>query len=134
MKTIMISVNPPHAGNLVDEVKTVEWRTKPLPCPCKALVYETKKYGGSGKVIGEVEVAGRAPIRVTSLNSHYFKGFIRDGMVGIDFLEKYAKSRNAELLYANVTQSGKRYEKPKELSEFGIKRPFQSWGYVYDRV
>lgn len=26
------------------------------------------------------------------------------------------------------------YDKPKELSEFGIKRPFQSWGYVYDRV
>lgn len=24
------------------------------------------------------------------------------------------------------------YETPKELSEFGLNRPFQSWGYVYE--
>lgn len=53
MKVIILAVNPPHAGNLVDGLKTIEWRTKPLP-ECKAYIYETKKNGGSGKVIGEV--------------------------------------------------------------------------------
>lgn len=26
------------------------------------------------------------------------------------------------------------YEKPKELTDFGLKRPFQSWGYLKDEI
>jgi predicted transcriptional regulator len=73
--------------------------------------------------------------------------------VPFEFLVKYANG--AEYLYANIVENAKRYDKPKELSEFGkpcnfkwecslcerydrrehkcykeIKRPPQSWCYV----
>ena len=53
--SILLSVNPPFAGWLVDGEKTIEWRKKPLP-EGTAFIYETKKNGGSGMVIGKVYI------------------------------------------------------------------------------
>ena len=51
--SILLPVNPPFSGWLVDGLKTVEWRKKPLP-EGKAYIYDTKKSGGCGMVIGTV--------------------------------------------------------------------------------
>jgi len=53
--SILLPVNPPYAGMLVDGLKTIEWRRKPLP-EGTAYIYETKKKGGSGLIIGEVYI------------------------------------------------------------------------------
>ena len=52
MKEVLTSVNKEHLDNILDHIKTVEWRKKPLPLG-KHYGYETKNKGGCGKVTGE---------------------------------------------------------------------------------
>lgn len=55
MKAVLISINKPNTDNIIGRAKTSELRTK-APCittPFKVYIYETKRYGGCGKVIGE---------------------------------------------------------------------------------
>lgn len=112
MKAIIISVNPPHAGNLVDGFKTIEWRTKPLP-ECKAYIYETKKNGGSGKVIGEVVFFTNRKCKTGKIDIYDLKA----GMVDYGFIVDYAANHDG-VVYANECKGAVRYDKPKELSEF----------------
>lgn len=46
-----------------------------------------------------------------------------------EFVEKYGQGKP---LYAWHIENLHIYDKPKELAEFGLKRPFQSWGYLKD--
>ena len=117
MKAIILSVNPPHAGKLVDGIKTNEWRTKTLPIG-KTYIYETKKNGGCGLVIGEVDVIASAPIPIKTLNNAKLIPLVQDGCVGVNFLQEYAAAHNTDKLYANIVEKAVRYDKPKELSEF----------------
>lgn len=51
-----------------------------------------------------------------------------DGLLDFDkFVEKYGKGKP---LFSLHVEDLKIYDKPRELGEFGIKRAFQSWGYV----
>ena len=62
MKSIVLSVRPPWARQLVTGEKTVELRKRSLPGtgrPVKAFIYETKTLGGCGAIIGEVIFEGR---------------------------------------------------------------------------
>ena len=131
-KAVLISINPPHTNNIFDELKGIEWRTKPMPTG-KHYCYETKKCFGLGKVIGEYKVW-----RVKRYENTSFipEGYIDLGCVPMEFLEAYSKGRP---LYAHFIICPKRYDKPKELSEFllantqhycHLQRPPQSWCYV----
>lgn len=145
-KSILISVNPPYAEWLVYGVKTIEWRTKPLPtAKClqndiKAYVYETKKCGGSGAVIGEVKIFGEVKV------------------LGIYSREQLKKYKKVGILYGAKMVAPKKYKEPRALSDFkranrteenspcahtkwlyepcetckecNLKRPPQSWCYV----
>ena len=51
-KAVLTSVNKEHLDNILDCIKTVEWRKKPLPLG-KHYGYETKNKGGCGKITGE---------------------------------------------------------------------------------
>lgn len=117
MKAILLSVNKPYAGHLVGGAKWLEWRTKPLP-KVKAYIYETKKGGGCGKVIGEVKIFVVQVIPVNALDRAELDQVIIGGMVGVNFLQNYAAAHKTERLYANFVGHAKRYDKPKELSEF----------------
>ncbi|HMM31858.1 MAG TPA: hypothetical protein PKB13_08780 [Clostridia bacterium] len=63
---VMISVNPPYARMILSGYKTFEFRKAILKEmdsgypqeDIRALIYETKNKGGTGKVIGEVSVIG----------------------------------------------------------------------------
>lgn len=144
MKAVLTSINPPHTDNIFDKVKGIEWRTKPMPTG-KHYCYETKKHGGLGKVIGEYTVWR---IKRYENISMIPEGHLASGCVPIEFLEAYSKGKP---LYAHFIISPKRYDSPKELSEFekprdyihinyrkrnsyfkGITRPPQSWCYVED--
>lgn len=145
-KAVLISINPPHTNNIFTRIKRIEWRTKPLPTG-KHYCYETKKCFGVGKVIGEYTIWRVKRYENISLIP---EGHIDSGCVPVEFLEAYSKGRP---LYANFIVIPKRYDKPKELSEFRsynvrayydeelrlpmptheIKRPPQSWCFVEEK-
>ncbi len=148
---ILVCVNPPHTNNIFDNIKGIEWRTKPMP-PGKCFCYETKRCFGLGKVIGEFDVWRVKKYENTSLIP---EEYIELGCVPIEFLEAYSKDRP---LYAHFIKRPKRYDKPKELGEFRkecklkcdmrsldeppcdrcdhskITRPPQSWCYAESGV
>ena len=115
MKAVLISINKEHLDNILDEIKTIEWRKKPLPLG-KHYGYETKNKGGCGKVMGEFEVVEN--IKFNLHGDTYRPQWLAKGCVPFEFLVSYANG--AEYLYANIIKNAKRYDKPKELSEFRI--------------
>lgn len=104
-----------------------------------ALVHHKKDmefcYLGSGKVIGEFVCKNMTCIQADI----DFQG--EKHLYNTAFIENRMCLNDEELF--NYIYDGKRnegwgwhisdlviYDEPKELSEFGLKRPFQSWGYV----
>lgn len=116
MKKTMTSINPPFSNLILDGKKKIEWRTKPLPLGWSEL-YETKKKGGLGKVIGQFEVVENIKVDLFELACNDEKGLIEKGCVDWGFLNDYATLKRS-YLYANVIDRVERYDKPKELSEF----------------
>lgn len=116
--SILLSVNPPFAGWLVDGEKTIEWRTKPLPVG-KAYIYETKKNGGCGMVIGEVEIQGIYNVSAITLP----KAWVKFGKVSRAKLQTYSKGKP---FYGNSCFEPKRYDKPLPLSEFERPCPYHN--------
>lgn len=109
----MTSVNPPFSTLILNGVKKIEWRTKPLPLGWHEL-YETKKKGGCGKVIGRFEVVEN--VKFNLQGDTYQPQWLEKGCVSYDFLLAYAKGK--DYLYANIIGKVEIYDKPKELSEF----------------
>ena len=116
MKEVLTSVNKEHLDNILDRLKTVEWRKKPLPLG-KHYGYETKNKGGCGKVTGEFEVVENIKVDLFEIVCNDPKDLVKKGCVDWGFLNKYA-GRERPYLYANIIENAKRYDKPKELSEF----------------
>lgn len=148
MRAVLISINPPHTNNIFDEIKGIEWRTKPLPT-AKHYCYETKKGSGQGKVIGQFII--NCIQKFTDIDC-IPEALITMGCVSRKFLKAYSKGR---ALYAHWIQEPIRYDKPLELSKFRkpivchrgkdrenckgcwdceITRPPQSWCYVESEV
>ena len=116
----LTSVNKAHLDNILDRIKTVEWRKKPLPLG-KHYGYETKNKGGCGKVTGEFEVVENIKVDLFDIACNDPKDLVKKGCVDWGFLDKYAGKQDC--LYANIIENAKRYDKPKELSEF--YKPFK---------
>lgn len=140
-EAILLSVNPPYAGQIVSGIKRVEWRKAPLPT-VKAYIYETKRGGGCGMVIGEAQITGSARFRN---GDNIPPRLIKEGCVPAEKLKEYTEDN--PVIAANYLQHGKGYDKPKTLSEFRgrklawrgnnhihvyeeLTRPPQSWCYV----
>ncbi len=148
MKSVLISIQPPNTNNIMDGIKTIEWRTKPLPTG-KHYCYETKKCFGLGKVIGEYHVWRVKKYQNVSMIP---EEYVAQGCVPIEFLEAYSKGKP---LNAHFILRPQRYDEPKELHHFFrpcgdcdkkgtrrcteeltdcrakvITRPPQSWCYV----
>ena len=111
MKDTMLSIKKPHTDNIFSGKKKVEWRKYSLPAG-RHHVYETKKNGGLGKVIGTFRT-----------NTYYHfsnvedipEWLIRDGCVSREYLKRYARGRT---LFANVIYDVKRFEMPRDISEY----------------
>lgn len=76
---------------------------------------ETKAHGGSYYVKGE--------------NQPTTNDVARQSCLDLKDMHAYLHSQKG---YGWHISDLKRYDKPRELLKFGVKRPFQSWGYVYD--
>ena len=111
MKETMTSINKPHTDNIFSGIKKVEWRTYSLP-PGRHHVYETKKGGGLGMVIGTFRT--NTYYRFTNV-SDIPEWLIRDGCVSRDFLKAYARGRS---IFANIIYDVERFELPKSISEY----------------
>ena len=151
MKAIMISIKPEWVEKILKREKTIEIRKTMPKCelPCKVYIYCTK-----GRILWlhhkETIVLGDTKFTSYLLNGKVVAEFTlnivecfttdyrRDVEQTTRILEKACSNcveameyeENRPCLYAWHIDNLKIYDKPKELSEFGIKRAFQSWGYV----
>lgn len=129
-KEVLTSVNKEHLDNILDGRKTVEWRKKPLPLG-KHYGYETKNKGGCGKVTGEFEVVENIKVNLFDIVCNDEKDLIKKGCVDWGFLNNYAGIERP-YLYANIIESAKRYDKPKELSDFKKPCPYTDGTYCIE--
>lgn len=152
---VLLSIKPEWCGLIANLKKTVEVRkTKPkLETPFKCYIYctngapylnrhngylylEAKNILGgrgygiyerlSGKVIGEFICDGITKHRADTMVQAYYNNPVETCLSDVE-IKRYANGR--VLYYWNIA-SLVIYDKPKELSEFGLKRPPQSWCYV----
>ena len=139
-KAVLISIQPKWCELIASGKKTVEVRkSKPnLDPPFKVYIYCTKAPKGwvhigknlqlDTKVIGEfickdIEVLKRNTIfNAPALYSQ--SRLTRDEYFG------YIGNKTAYIWYISDLVI---YDKPKELSEFGLTKPPQSWQYVEER-
>lgn len=127
----LTSVNKVHLDNILDLIKTVEWRKKPLPLG-KHYGYETKNKGGCGKVTGEFEIVENIKVDLFDIVCNDEKDLIKKGCVDWGFLNKYAGIERP-YLYANIIENAKRYDEPKELSEFRKPCPYTDGSYCLEQ-
>lgn len=128
-KAVMISINKPHTDNIRAGLKKLEVR-KNFPkdgflflsgfCPFVTYMYETKRGGGCGKVIGEF------------VCDDIEKFWCDDGLYyPTGSMKKQTCLTNSEMLsygkgkplYGWHIANLKIYDKPKEISEF--RRPYK---------
>lgn len=155
MNKILMSIKPQWCSKIFNGEKTVEVRrTRPkLEPPFEVFVYQTKirfkvrdwqenfqsiiftpnggAEDGNGKVIGSF-VCDKV-YKIVPDGEYYSNGYdIDDDMLsetclGRGYLTGYGLGYT---IYGWYITSPKLFDKPRELSEFGIARPPQSWCYV----
>ncbi len=151
MKSVLISIKPKWCELIASGKKIIEIRkTKPkIDAPFKCYIYCTKdknisfwtgkRYSyaddrshnlfdvcGNGKVIGEFVCDRIRPIAILAHIMVSTVDCIHSCLPACEILE-YADGKT---VYGWHISNLKIYDKPKELSEFGIKRSPQSWCYV----
>lgn len=150
MKSVMLSIQPKWCELIATGKKTVEVRkTKPkIDTPFKVYIYCTKEHNqfdclylhdinhgkwcepifGNGKIIGEFECKYISSNfgKINKLIFNLYRETTKS-CLSVDEWNNYSKNG---LVYCWHISNLVVYDKPKELSDFGLKRPFQSWGYV----
>lgn len=153
MKSVLISIHPKWVHKILDGKKTIEVRkTRPkIETPFKCYIYMTagsrawsdspadipdgwrkNSLGASRMVVAEFTCDRIDPIRVfnngTIQNWNFYN--LENSCVPYDDVVAYiGNNRNG---YGWNISDLKIYDKPKMLSDFGMKRPPQSWCYVED--
>ena len=150
MKHIMISIRSEWVAKILNREKTLEIRKTIPRCelPCKVYIYCTKdktlKYVGckngenyvyplNGKVVAEFILR-----KVECFTTDYRRDIEQTTKIlekaKVGFLEAMEYEENSHCLYAWHIDNLEIYDTPKELADFGLKRPFQSWGYLKDEM
>lgn len=131
-KAVLISIKPEWVGKILNGEKIMEFRKTIPNCelPCKYYIYATKPVG---KVVGEftlnywykfgLEVENNGVHYVDTNDwQRYFEpkmsiASIKRGCVPLDKLRKYLNGKDGYALYIDDL---KKYDQPKELSEFNL--------------
>lgn len=122
MCNMLISINPEHVENIFNGSKRYEYRK--IKCRQdidKIIIYSTAPIM---KVVGEAKVE---EILVDSPDMIWEETKKYSG-IDLEFYHKYFKDRTKAVAY-KLTDI-KKYNKPKELSSYGIKTAPQSFIYV----
>lgn len=128
MKPIMLSIKHIHCEKILERIKKSELRLHApfQPTPYRMFLYDSLSSGGSGKVVGECCVYDAVSWRMcVGIPSH----LAETACVTNDEIWRYCHEGQKDIHELRLIRV-KRYDKPKELSEFGLKRPPQSWCYV----
>ena len=142
-KAVLISIHPKWCEKIANREKIIEVRkTRPMkirtPFPC--LIYCTidnenmyydfkRKCALNGKVIGEFVCDKIIKVNCDSVDlfDDETKQYIgKECCLNVAEYHKYTLFKSFGWHISNL----KIYDEPKELSEFGLKRPPQSWCYV----
>ena len=131
MKAVLISVNKPHTDNIHIGAKTSELRTlaPSIPTPFKVYMYETKRFGGCGKVVSEWICKSTTEwLMYMGVPAHLSKV----ACVSNEYIRKYCNNGEKNITEMVIERATvKVYEEPRELSEFGLTKPPQNGCYVH---
>lgn len=142
---VLLSIRPHWCEKIIDGLKTIEVRkTKPkLQTPFPCLIYCTKpkfeaedffltpnlkQIMGGGKVIGEFicdKIYDISLYKVTAESVPLGKDIIKEACLTFAELSDYLMRGYGWHISELVI-----YDEPKELTDFGLTRPPQSWCYV----
>ena len=120
MKAILMSIKPKWCEKIFSGEKTIEVRkTAPkLEPPFKVYVYESIGQGeGAGAVVGEFVCDDI----ISDWHGEHSDEFVKYALLSLDDQKKYGGNKP---LYGWHITEPKRYDKPKELSEFNISCEF----------
>ncbi len=126
METILLSINPEYVEEIFNETKKFEFRKRLADKPInKIIIYATLPMK---RVVGEVQVIDTMSASPSALWEMTKK------KAGIS-REKYRSYfRGCKIAYAYCLGEVKKYHSPKELSEFNINQPPQSFVYLNGRI
>ena len=147
MKSIMISIQPQWVSKILNKEKLVEIRKTMPNCelPCKVYVYCTmpnkqeNRKPHSWEVVWLKRVVAEFTLNKVDALERDLNDWLPKNRYDIsnELLKNINLNQNelwnygqGKTLYAWYIDDLKVYDKPKELSEFGIKRTFQNWCYV----
>lgn len=122
MCSLLLSINPNHVENIMNGKKKYEFRKKPCKRHVdKMLIYSTTPV---------MKVVGEADIEEILVDKPSIIWKITNKKSGIDksFFDNYFEDREQAVAYKlrNIIK----YEVPKELEEYGIKKAPQSFQYI----
>ena len=156
IKAVLMSINRPHTDNIHAGLKTSELRTRApkLPTPFKVYTYETRRFGGSGKVVSEWTCRSMTEwLMYMGTPAH----LAVTGCVSVDEIRRYCDYGRKNITEMKISDLVV-YEQPKELSEFylacdkpkgtdcakcldrmenhclQLAKPPQNWCYVEENV
>ena len=121
-RSIVISINPTHVDNILNGIKTFEYRTKAAKHDVgRIIIYETTPIK---KIVAEVEI-----VSVLTMEPDLLWEETKDGSgISKEYFDRYFKNRH--IAYAYRLGEIKVYKKPKELQDFGLKCAPQSFVYI----
>lgn len=138
MADIIMSIHPKWAKKIYANEKWIEWR-KSLPKnvdkSTKVFLYETSpvcKVTGYFKwtnehVVFELNRLSKDEIRFLEERGQ-LETYVKQGCVPIEDLKKY--QGGSERIYGWISKYWVKFDNPRTLSDFGLKRPPQSWQYL----
>ena len=122
---VIIAIHKEYADLIFEGKKTIEVRKGKMPHYYdRVFLYETKKNGGAGMIVGEFEPDSLVPIMETSLDKMSDSMVAQTCLSRIE-LEAYAGAPYKKLCLLKVKKATK-YEKPVQLKQPGP----QSWMYA----
>lgn len=122
MKKILMSINPHHVDNIIKGIKKYEYRTRVAKQKADILlIYCTCPIK---KVVAEVQIKRI----LTDTPEKLWEKTKEDSGINKCFYDQYFES--CDLAYAYELGEVKKYDKPKELIEFGCMHAPQSFVYV----
>ena len=122
MRKILISINPKHVQNIITGVKKYEYRkTAAKEDISSIIIYETMPIK---KIVAEVQIIDVIMLPPNEL----WKQTKESSGITKKFFDEYFKNRDVGYAYqlGEVTV----YDKPKQLTDFGIKYAPQSFVYI----
>ena len=119
---VLMSIKTEYTEKIFKGIKNFELRKKPFNNKVETIIVYSS--GKAKKVIGELKieyVIKDSPENIWNLYKDYL------GISEKDYFEYY---KNHNIAYAIKIKSYKKYDKEKELSDYGIEKAPQSFCYI----